>query len=274
VGREEQLLSANIKDTLREAELVSRALIREHAKHGYKQPGPDDHWTYADAEGALEWWLNKVFRDTAILAERLSLPGYRNDILEARRAVKNIAAISPDSEGDIYCPGFSLASSLYDSLATMTDGGAVTGLAVLRTMLHNTGIIIQDESLKPDREKIVRDAIFQKLGYDFNDVVREPAIVHPLKSYKPDLGVKSLMALVEYKYVRTKSALNPIIDELLADMKGHSGHADWRNFFAVIYMAGAFATQEAIDEKFVSVGADATWKIILVTGPGAPVAGH
>jgi REase_DpnII-MboI len=265
LGKEEQLLSASIQDTLREAERASRSLIRERENHGFRNPGPDDDGSYADAEGALEWWLNKAFRDTAILAERLNLPGFRADILAAKMKLRNIAGIAPDSEDHIYCPGLLLASSLYESLAVMTESGAVTGLGVLQTILQNTGRIISDEHLVPKSEKNVRDAVFQKLSYAFDDVVREPTLAHPLKNYKPDFGIKSLMALIEYKYVRTKAKLGTALDELLIDMKGYSGHADWRNFFAVVYMAGAYATQDAVDAKFTSVRGDTIWKIILIT---------
>lgn len=71
-----------------------------------------------------------------------------------------------------------------------------------------------------------------------------------------------------YKFVDSPQELNESLDELYADMKGYSGHDAWRNFYSVIYTTGQFASQEEVDAKFQSVGADESWSVFLLPGTG------
>ena len=54
-------------------------------------------------------------------------------------------------------------------------------------------------------------------------------------------------------------------------MKGYSGHDEWRNHFAIIYMTGHFITRDEVDAKLLSIGADKAWtiKVIPVKAPAA-----
>lgn len=45
-----------------------------------------------------------------------------------------------------------------------------------------------------------------------------------MKTYKQDLGVRSLMAVAEYKYAATENEVRRALDGIYTDMKGYSGH--------------------------------------------------
>jgi len=57
------------------------------------------------------------------------------------------------------------------------------------------------------------------------------------------------------------------LDQVFADMKGYSGHPDWRNFYAVLYQKAAFFTQEDVAQAFDEVAANANWAPIVLNGP-------
>jgi hypothetical protein len=46
----------------------------------------------------------------------------------------------------------------------------------------------------------------------------------------PDIGVSSLMAAAEVKFVTTKQEAKAALDGIYADMKGYSGRDEWRSF--------------------------------------------
>lgn len=73
---EEQLLAASIRDT-------DQALVKYyHVCEGNRDDNvhKGDHAdNLAGAEIHLTFLIEKVFRDTAVLAERMALPGYRKE---------------------------------------------------------------------------------------------------------------------------------------------------------------------------------------------------
>lgn len=160
------------------------------------------------------------------------------------------------------------AHGFYDSLATIAEGGAVTGLRVFETILKNTPAIIRAKGIEPSSEAEVRAAIYDVLKFAFHDAVREIPVAQVLKVYKPDLGVRSLMAAAEYKFADTEAEVKKALDEIYADMKGYSGHDDWRTFFAVIYTTDALVHQDKLEAEFRGVKADVNWAPIILVGKG------
>ena len=87
-------------------------------------PHADD---LAEAQGVLAFCVDKAFRNTTILAERLALPLYRQDVAAARKGFNDLSRIERPLEDDYSCPALDGARRLFDSLATMTEGRALTG---------------------------------------------------------------------------------------------------------------------------------------------------
>jgi hypothetical protein len=267
---EEQLLTASIEQTFAEARKAERHLSRLTYLNTQDNVDEGEHADdLREAEGVLEYYVEKTFRDVGILAERLGLPLLAKEIARARAEIKKLSEIDLDpGEMEFHCGPLGEVRKYFDSLECMTRGRAVTGLSVFETILENTPKIIDDAALSPSKEAQVRKEILRILRYSFRDVVREIPFPKNIKVYKPDIGVPSLMAAAEYKFVDSKEEAKKSLDEVYADMRGYGGRYDWRSFYAVFYMTGPFYNQKDVDEEFRLVKAELSWTPIVVVGPG------
>jgi uncharacterized protein YaiE (UPF0345 family) len=270
--REEQLLSSSIADTLRDARIAEKQYA--NAVSGARSVADlEDPTNYvlADAEGAMGFYLEKAYRDLSILAERLHLPQFartlHNELRQFKRKGLTDLDIHPD-DTEQHSLVLAKVFSYYESLTTMTNRRAVTGIDVFRKILENTPAILQLRQIVPKKEAEIQKAVFDVLGLAFNDVVREPSIGQILKTFKPDLGVRSLMAAAEFKFVTSRIELMSALEGIFADMKGYSGSDEWRTFFAVIYSTVAVTNISQLEEEFRGVRAEANWFPIIVFGLG------
>lgn len=214
--------------------------------------------------------VEKVFRETAMVADTLGLTSLSCDIKTAKAQYIAPADLHMHPVyGEFYSPALSAARQFFSSIEQMVSGREITGLNVLETILRHTPRIIKSAKLEPDNEVQVSKAVLQILQLAFVDATGSVSIPQISKNYKPDLGVKSLAAAIEYKFIDSEKEMKTALEGIYADMRGYSGHSDWHRFFAVLYMTAQFSTQEAVDMEFHNVGADVSWKPILVTGAGS-----
>ena len=150
----------------------------------------------------------------------------------------------------------------------MTLGKQVTGLDVFRTILENTPAIIDLTRTDPKKESDVQREVLKVLKIAFPDTIREPSISQVFKSYEPDFGVPSLFAAAEYKFADTKDEIKHALDGIYTDMKGYSGHYDWRTFYAVIYTTDSIVNPREIEAEFLRLKVDTDWSPIVVVGKG------
>lgn len=268
---EEQLLAASIRDTIRDAD---RALVKYyHVCEGNREDNVDegDHADdLKEAERHLSFLIEKVFRDTAVLAERMALPGFRKEVMRARKSFDDLTAteVTP-CDVMFHSPPLAAARTMYNSVATMVEGREVTGLRVFETILQNTPKIIERDGLVPSSEAKVREAVLGILQLAFRDVVREVPIPKSIKTYRPDIGVPSLMAAAEYKFIDSREEAKVALEGIYADMRGYAGHHAWRSFYAVLYMTENFYNQADVDHEFRLVKADLNWTPLVMVGPGS-----
>lgn len=268
---EEQLLANSIRDTIRNADL---ALTKYYnVCEGNHEDNVDEGEHADDLEEArqyLSFLIEKVFRDTAILAERLALPGFRKEVARARKSFSDLT-VTEVTPWDVmfHSPPLAAARKMYESIATMVEGREVTGLRVFETILLNTPKIIERGNLLPDNEAKVRQAVRGVLELAFRDVTREVPIPKSIKTYRPDIGVPSLMAAAEYKFIDSRDDAKAALDGIYADMRGYAGHHKWRSFYAVLYMTENFYNQADVDHEFRLVKADLNWTPLVMVGPGA-----
>jgi hypothetical protein len=267
---EEQLLTASIRDTINQAERAVHTLysLAERGSSGADYDG-DDADEYRNAEDGLKYYVEKAFRDVAILAERLGLPMLRSEISDKMKSFASLSDIEP-IPGDVmmFSPPLQAADSFFRSMAVMTEGREITGLGIFEKILENTGKIIANRKLMPAKETAVSDAVLEVLKFAFPEAAKTIDIPKSLKTYKPDIGVRPLMAAAEYKYADNKAKATSVLDGIYADMHGYSGKSEWRNFYAVIYQTETFYTQEDVEREFQLVRADLNWRPIVVFGKG------
>jgi hypothetical protein len=273
MGREEQLLSESIKDSFYEGEKAATKLLDVlHRINGVEELDAEGFSPLQEAQDTLEWYIERLYRDVGILAERMALPLVANQIVKEFASIKKTTLTNMEpSPYDVHLvsPHLTRIRGHFDSIAVMTDGRAVTGLDTFRTILQNTAGIIKLTKIEPANEADVRNAVFNVLKIAFHDAIREIPIAQLLKTYKPDLGVRSLMAAAEYKFVEDEKQLKSALEGIYADMKGYGGHYEWRTFFAVIYTTDSILHPERLAEEFRGVKADLSWTPILIVGKGA-----
>jgi hypothetical protein len=140
--------------------------------------------------------------------------------------------------------------------------------ALFESIVQNTPKIVYDRGIMPASEKDVRKCVFDVLIHAFPDTVREIPVSQVTKTYKPDLGVRSLKTAAEYKYAISEQEAKTIIGGFYEDMRGYAGSEDWKYFYAVVYMTKPFFTIQQIQAEFANVKADKNWIPILVHGEG------
>jgi REase_DpnII-MboI len=176
--------------------------------------------------------------------------------------------------GVLYCPALEYLADSFEALSAVlprADGAAVSfdRIGLLEQVLRGTPKLIHDRGLHPSRELEISDAVYSMLIHMFPDTVREVPIAQVSKAYKPDIGVRSLKAAIEYKFADSERKSRLVLGQIYEDIHGYAGSADWTNFFAVIYMTGAFLTQAQVDAERQLTDVPHSWKPILVTGMGS-----
>lgn len=139
----------------------------------------------------------------------------------------------------------------------------------LESILSNTALIVKQFKVEPKNETEVKNCMYNTLIHSFPDIVKEIPISKESKTYKPDIGVKSLKCAIEYKFADSKEEVKKSLGGIYEDIIGYSGSNDWDSFYAVIYMTDVFFTTEQLMSEFESTPDN--WKLILVYGKGARI---
>src|SRR5215213_5781461 len=132
-------------------------------------------------------------------------------------------------------------------------------------MLRDTAALFlfkQKTAYEMDLQKIMHDY----LSASFPDFRQNPPIGGTLKTFKPDCGIASVCAAIEFKFVRTKEEVAIASSGIFEDTAGYSGSKDWTRFYSVIYQAQPFMLESHLVSDLKRVGA-ATWKPVVVNGP-------
>jgi hypothetical protein len=138
-------------------------------------------------------------------------------------------------------------------------------LSRLEAMLDDTAALVHRRG-RPAREDDVQKIMHDYLSACFPDFRPNPPIGGNLKTFKPDCGIASVSAAIEFKIVHTKEEVAKAFSGIAEDTAGYKGSKDWTRFYAVIYQAQAFATKAQFRSDMKRIGATA-WRTILVNGP-------
>ncbi|CAD0305531.1 hypothetical protein LYZ86_15450 [Xanthomonas hortorum pv. cynarae] len=224
----------------------------------------------------LEWRLERSYICLSLLIEQLGLTEF---LKQFETGFKRFEGKLQEVEmvpyvGDFYSEAHSYLRKYLFSLsallgANLEEQQQKEQMATLEGILINTPKIIFDRGIEPKNEAEVRKSVFDLLIHVFPDTVREASIIQNTKTYKPDIGVKSLSTAIEYKFAESQAEVKKAVGGLYEDMRGYAGSKDWTRFYAVIYMTDAFFTQRQIMSEFKHTSADDNWKPLLVIGKGA-----
>jgi hypothetical protein len=267
MAQEEQALLARIHDTHQYAGRAERDLQQCVLTPRRNSFEPDEDLD--DAQLRLRVYVERMFMDLRILAERLGLPQTRQEMFGFQKEQKDLAAYDTAEELDVHVPALARARQYLQSLEALVNPEQSSQLNVFRTILQHTAKIIDEASLQPTKEVEVRNRILQVASYSFTDAVKEVPLPQSVKTYRGDIGIPSIKAVAEYKFAKTSQEMKACLDGVYADMRGYDGHFQWQHFFAVFYMKGPFFTQDHIEKEFKKVGAASNWTPIVINGPTA-----
>lgn len=138
-------------------------------------------------------------------------------------------------------------------------------LSRLEAMLDDTAALVRRRG-RPGKEHDVQKIMHDYLGVFFPDFRLNPSIGGTLKNFKPDCGIASVSAAIEFKIVYTKEEVAKAFSGIAEDSAGYKGSKDWTRFYAVVYQAQPFALKSQFRSDMKRIGAT-QWKTILVNGP-------
>ncbi len=173
--------------------------------------------------------------------------------------------------GYFWSPAQSFLNRYIDILHCYTTedaGGAQHAvLRIFENILASTAMLLEQQKIAPQNETEINRFMKKVVSAAFPDTTA-PSIPTTVKTYKPEFGVPSLAALAEYKFADTEAELKQCLDGILADSRGYQADTKWQQFYAVIFMTGAFFTPAQIDEQFKQCGIHDSWKAIVLVGKG------
>lgn len=186
---------------------------------------------------------------------------------------ESLTAIAFTATGHPYSPSLDYLGTYFRplkaSVPSLVGADAAAALQQLERILRGTPKLLKDRNLEPKNEKEIRQAVYDTLIHFYPDTVREVPIAKQSKVYKPDIGVPTLKAAIEYKFVDSEAELKTALGGIYEDVGGYAGSEDWTTFFAIIYITDNFLTQAQVDAEFKMSKVDRAWRPILVPGRGA-----
>lgn len=264
VGLEEQLLIAAIRQSsARIPELVHNSGMEGAYGLGENyEPSEESIW----ADESLKFALERLFIDLIALAERLQLSLLARRINAYRRTITSLSHIEMPEPDFWLSPIYRKLMQYFDSMASMVDGMAISGLGALQSILENTANIIADRGLDPKNETEINREIRKVVKYAFHGTVSSPKIPKLIKTYKPEFGVPSLKAAVEYKFAIDEDDVKRAFAGFYEDMHGYSNTTEYQTFFAVLYTTDRIISEKTMTAEFKGNLADMNWIPILVHG--------
>ncbi len=173
--------------------------------------------------------------------------------------------------GELYCPSL---HALYKFFQTISDlfqiDDKFENLVIksqLKGILRGTPKVLYDHSIKPSNETEVKNEIYKILTIVHSDTVRELNLPRTVKTYRPDIGIKSIGACIEYKFASTEQEVKTAVDGIMEDIPAYKSFKDWNTFYVVFYLTEAFYTEEQILSHF-SGSKPENWEFIIVYGSG------
>jgi hypothetical protein len=234
----------------------------------------DGDFSLFDAEkDALKYRLRQACTSLITLLELLHLPLLHQRFLlgwgEFEGKLDDVGHQQEDPEW-LYSEPLIYLAEVFESVSAglSFDEGRAADLALLERILRLSPHILHDAGVIPGSEAQVRKPIFNVLKTVFPDIKAEVPIPQISKTYRADFGIPDLGACVEFKFADGEQELKAEIDGVFADMRGYSGSAEWKHFFAVFYTCQPTMAHERIVRLWKQVSADHNWTPIVVHGPG------
>lgn len=239
-----------------------------------------DHYentVYDNPESAMESYLEQLQQTLLVVLETAEMPETRASLVTAWAAFKK----ERDGLTKIVCDDFDYTVR---SLPLTYAERVIQGLRIsvgkelwceegwilnrLETILRDTAALVRRRGISPSNELDVQAVMHDYLRVGFPGFVPNPPIRGALKTFKPDCGIRSVSAAIEFKIVHTEEDVAVAFSGIAEDAAGYQGSKDWTRFYAVFYQAQPFILASEICDDMKRIRAK-FWIPILVNGPMA-----
>jgi hypothetical protein len=261
VGSLDKLLS-NAKEALWDVE-----------REVFGNPGYGDAGGYAYPRGAMEAFLEELHDVLLVVLEAADMPETRASLINAWRGfLDGGLGHTNDNEEFQNCesPALTFLDRLIQGLR-ITVSEAISSeeawtLNRLEAMLRDTPGLVHRRPMPPANENELQKIMHDYLSACFPDFRPNPQIGGTLKNFKPDCGIASVGAAIEFKIVHNQEQMSIAFSGVAEDTAGYKGSKDWTRFYAVIYQAQPFMLESQLRSDLKRIGA-ARWIPIVVNGP-------
>jgi hypothetical protein len=243
----------------------------------FGDPGYGDAGGYEDPRAAMKGFLEELYDILLIVLEAAGMPETRASLVDAWREFredKGLAHTFDDQESQTCeSPALTFLERLIHGLRITVSGTISSAhawtLFRLEGMLRDTAGLVHRRRMAPANETELQEIMHDYLSACFPDFRPNPAIGGTLKNFKPDCGIASVGAAIEFKIVHTREQVATAFSGVAEDTAGYKGSKDWTHFYAVIYQAEPFMLESQLRHDLKRIGA-ATWTPIVVNGPTDP----
>ena len=105
----------------------------------------------------------------------------------------------------------------------------------LEQLLRDTAVLVKKRNIVPKSEIEIQTVMHDYLGAYFPTYTSKVQVHGCLKNFKPDGGVSSLKAAIEFKFATKAAEVTTAFSGIFEDISGYSGSDDWKIFYAVVY---------------------------------------
>jgi len=238
-------------------------------------------WTYGNSGGTFEYpreamaaFLQELHDVLLVVLEAAEMPEARKSLIKEWPAFTSPRSglSRTDDNGEFQSSSSPaliflerLIAGLRMSVIEEVSSEEAWTLSRLEAMLDDTAALVRRRG-PPANEADLQKTMHDYLSACFPDFRLNPPIGGSLKTFKPDSGIASVNAAIEFKIVQTEEEVAKAFSGIAEDTAGYKGSKDWTRFYAVIYQAQPFASKAQLRSDMKRIGATA-WKTILVNGP-------
>lgn len=238
---------------------------------GYR-PG---HGTFEYPDRTMEAYLQELYDVLLVVLEAAEMAETRASLVKAWvgfASAKNGLRYT-DNDGEFQAsesPALTFLDRLTGGLRMAVGDGISSEeawtLNRLEAMLRDTAALVHRRQRPPADEQDLQKIMHDYLSAAFPDFRQDPKIGGTLKNFKPDCGIASVGAAIEFKIVHTKEQVAVAFSGVTEDSSGYKGSKDWTRYYAVVYQAQPFALESHFQSDMKRIGA-VTWKAFVVNGP-------
>ncbi len=242
----------------------------EYVKFG----GGDDLGSYESPDDAMVYHFDQLYDHLLVVLEAAEMPNARVNLVakweEFSKLDKGLRHTDQFGNFDhLTSPVMEYIDHLVSALR-MTVSNQLTSeeawtLTRLEAMLEDGSTLVHRRGKAPATEKEFQDIMQDYLHACFSDFDPSPKISGAIKNFKPDCGIKSVSAAIEFKLAHTEQEAITAFSGIVEDTAGYKGSREWTRFYAVIYQAHPFLPKSHMKSDMKRIGA-LTWTPVLLNG--------